>query len=186
MPGDTLDALDAIDLRILTHLQANARISNARLAEQVGLSPAPCLRRVRALEEAGIIRDYVALLDSRAVGRAVTVFVEIRLDLQVKDRLDILERAIREWPEVLECNLMTGDADYLLRVAVPDVDAYEHFLRDKLTQLEGVASIQSRFALKQVKYTTALPIGSRPDRAPRAGSDTFRGGEPDGPRNERA
>ena len=158
MPPDAPHTLDAIDRRILTHLQRNARMSNARLAERVGLSPAPCLRRIRALEEAGIIRDYVALLDSRAVDRAVTVFIEIRLDLQVKDRLDILERAIREWPEVLECNLMTGDADYLLRVAVPDVDAYEHFLRDKLTRLEGVASIKSSFALKQVKYTTALPI----------------------------
>ena len=152
--------LNAIDRQILTHLQRNARMSKARLAERVGLSPAPCLRRIRALEEAGIIRDYVALVDSRAVDRAVTVFIEIRLDLQVKDRLDILERAIREWPEVLECNLMTGDADYLLRVAVPDVDAYEHFLRGKLTRLEGVASIKSSFALKQVKYTTALPIGA--------------------------
>ncbi len=158
--------LDAIDRQILTHLQRNARMSNARLAERVGLSPAPCLRRIRALEEAGIIRDYVALVDSRTVDRAVTVFIEIRLDLQVKDRLDILERAIREWPEVLECNLMTGDADYLLRVAVPDVDAYEHFLRDKLTQLEGVASIKSSFALKQVKYTTALPIDAGRQSAP--------------------
>ncbi|MYI75460.1 MAG: Lrp/AsnC family transcriptional regulator [Acidobacteria bacterium] len=158
MPTNTPDVLDEIDRRILTHLQRDARMTNAKLAERVGLSPAPCLRRVRALEAAGIIRDYVALLDSRAVGRAVTVFIEIRLDLQVKDRLDILERAIREWPEVLECSLMTGDADYMLRVAVPDVDAYEQFLRDKLTRLEGVASIKSSFALKQVKYTTALPI----------------------------
>ena len=160
MPTALLEALDEIDRQILGHLQRNARVSNAKLAELVGLSPAPCLRRIRALEEAGIIRDYVALLDTRAVGRAVTVFIEIRLDLQVKDRLDILERAIREWPEVLECNLMTGDADYMLRVAVPDVDAYEHFLRDKLTRLEGVASVKSSFALKQVKYTTALPLGS--------------------------
>ena len=158
MPTNIPDALDEIDRRILTHLQRDARMTNAKLAERVGLSPAPCLRRVRALEAAGVIRDYVALLDSRAVGRAVTVFIEIRLDLQVKDRLDILERAIREWPEVLECSLMTGDADYMLRVAVPDVDAYEQFLRDKLTRLEGVASIKSSFALKQVKYTTALPI----------------------------
>lgn len=165
MPTTIAHAPDEIDQRILTHLQRNARIPNARLAELVGLSPAPCLRRIRALEEAGIIRGYVALLDSRAVGRAVTVFIEIRLDLQVKDRLDILERAIREWPEVLECNLMTGDADYMLRVAVPDVNAYEHFLRDKLTRIEGVASIKSSFALKQVKYTTALPIGRGTDSA---------------------
>ena len=158
MPAYTPDVLDEIDRRILTHLQRDARMTNAKLAGRVGLSPAPCLRRVRALEAAGVIRDYVALLDSRALGRAVTVFIEIRLDLQVKDRLDILERAIREWPEVLECSLMTGDADYMLRVAVPDVDAYEQFLRDKLTRLEGVASIKSSFALKQVKYTTALPI----------------------------
>ena len=159
MPANAPDALDEIDRRILTHLQRDARMTNAKLAARVGLSPAPCLRRVRALEAAGVIRGYAALLDSRAVGRAVTVFIEIRLDLQVKDRLDILERAIREWPEVLECNLMTGDADYMLRVAVPDVNAYEQFLRDKLTQLEGVASIKSSFALKQVKYTTALPVG---------------------------
>ena len=169
MPVAAADALDEIDVRILTHLQADARMSNARLAGLVGLSPAPCLRRIRALEDAGFIRDYVALLDSRAVGRAVTVFVEIRLDLQVEDRLDILERAIREWPEVLECNLMTGDADYMLRVAVPDVDAYEHFLRDKLTRLEGVASIKSSFALKQVKYTTALPLGDRGETPRRGG-----------------
>ena len=158
MPTNIPDALDEIDRRILAHLQRDARMTNAKLAGLVGLSPAPCLRRIRALEATGVIRDYVALLDSRAIGRAVTVFIEIRLDLQVKDRLDILERAIREWPEVLECSLMTGDADYMLRVAVPDVDAYEQFLRDKLTRLEGVASIKSSFALKQVKYTTALPI----------------------------
>ena len=150
--------LDEIDRNILTHLQQNARISNAKLADLVGLSPAPCLRRLRALEEAGIIKDYVALLDPRSVNRDVMVFIEIRLDLQLKDRLDILEKAIRQWPEVLECYLMTGDADYLLRVAVPDVAAYERFLRDKLTRLESVASIKSSFALQQVKHTTALPL----------------------------
>ena len=150
--------LDVIDRNILAHLQRNARISNAKLAEIVGLSPAPCLRRLRTLEEAGIIREYVALLDPRSVNRGVVVFIEIRLDLQVKDRLDILEKAISQWPEVLECYLMTGDADYLLRVAVPDVEAYERFLRDKLTRLESVASIKSSFALQQVKHTTALPL----------------------------
>lgn len=149
---------DAIDRNILTHLQQNARIPNTKLAELVGLSPAPCLRRLRALEEAGIIREYVALLDPRSVNREVMVFIEIRLDLQLKDRLDILEKAIRQWPEVLECYLMTGDADYLLRVAVPDVAAYERFLRDKLTRLKSVASIKSSFALQQVKHTTALPL----------------------------
>ena len=150
--------LDAIDRNILAHLQQNARISKAKLAEIVGLSPAPCQRRLRTLEEAGIIREYVALLDPRSVNRDVVVFIEIRLDLQVKDRLDILEKAISQWPEVLECYLMTGDADYLLRVAVPDVEAYEQFLRSKLTRLESVASIKSSFALQQVKHTTVLPL----------------------------
>ena len=166
MSASKLDSLDEIDRKILTYLQRNARVSNTKLSELVGLSPAPCLRRIRALEESGIIREYVALLDSAAVNRGVTVFIEIRLDLQVKDRLDILEQAIHQWPEVLECYLMTGDADYLLRVAVPDVEAYQHFLRDKLTRLESVASIKSSFGLKQVKYTTALPLSAAPERLP--------------------
>ena len=150
--------LDEIDRRLLRHLQDDARISNARLAELVGLSPAPCLRRVRALEEAGVIRKYVTLVDPRTVGRGVTVFVAIRLDLQAEGRLEILESAVREWPEVLECYLMTGDADSLLRVVVADVEAYEHFLRTRLTRLESVASIRSSFALKEVMYSTAMPI----------------------------
>ena len=150
--------LDSIDRNILIHLQENARISNTKLAKLVGLSPAPCLRRLRALEQAGIIREYVALLDPRSINREVMVFIEIRLDLQVKDRLDILERAINQWPEVLECYLVTGDADYLLRVALSDVDDYQRFLRDKLTRLKSVASIKSSFALQQVKHTTAMPL----------------------------
>ena len=159
--------LDEIDIKILNRLQDDARASNVQLAEAVGLSPAPCLRRVRALEEAGVIRRYVTLLDPSAVNLGVTVFVQITLDLQVEGRLEIFEQAIMRRPEVLECYLMTGDADYLLRVVVPDVGAYERFLRDALTRIESAAGIKSSFALKQVKYSTALPLGTAlPDHAP--------------------
>jgi DNA-binding Lrp family transcriptional regulator len=150
--------LDDIDLKILEHLQQNARIANVDLAERVGLSPAPCLRRVRALEEAGVIRRYLALVDQAALNIGVTVFVQVTLDLQVEGRLEIFENAIMKRPEVLECYLMTGDADYLLRVVVPDVPAYERFLRDTLTRIESAAGIKSSFALKQVKYFTGLPL----------------------------
>ena len=150
--------LDEIDRKILRELQANARISNAQLADRVGLSAAPCLRRVSALEDSGVIRRHVTLLDPAAVSLAVTVFVQITLDLQLENRLDAFEKAILRRPEVMECYLMTGDSDYLLRVVVPDVAAYERFLKDSLTRIEAVAGIKSSFALKQVKYSTALPI----------------------------
>jgi Lrp/AsnC family transcriptional regulator, leucine-responsive regulatory protein len=151
-------AFDEIDRRILAHMQEEARISNVELAARVGLSAAPCLRRLRALEESGVIRKYVTLLDPAAVKLGVTVFVQISLDLQVEGRLEIFERALLRHPEVLECYLMTGDADYLVRVVVPDVAAYERFLKDVLTRIEGVAGIKSSFALKQVKYSTVLPL----------------------------
>jgi len=160
--------LDEIDRKILKHLQKNARIPNVKLAALVGLSPAPCLRRVRGLEEAGIIREYVALVDAKTVQRGVTVFTAIRLDLQVEDRLEIVEKAVKQWPEVLECYLITGDADFLLRVVVADVEAYERFLRDRLTRLQSVASIRSSFALKQVKYTTALPLSAEEAAQPQS------------------
>jgi Lrp/AsnC family transcriptional regulator, leucine-responsive regulatory protein len=149
---------DDIDYAILEHLQEHARISNVDLADRVGLSPAPCLRRVQALENAGVIRKYVTLLDPKAVERSVTVFVQISLDLQVEGRLEAFEHEIMPRPEVLECYLMTGDADYLIRVVVPDVAAYERFLKDSLTRVVGVAGIKSSFALRQVKYSTALPL----------------------------
>ena len=150
--------LDDIDLKILEHLQQNARISNVDLAGEVGLSPAPCLRRVRALEDGAVIRRYLAQIDQAALNIGVTVFVQVTLDLQVEGRLEIFENAIMKRPEVLECYLMTGDADYLLRVVVPDVPAYERFLFEHLTRIPGIASIKSSFALKQVKYSTALPF----------------------------
>jgi len=152
-------ALDAIDRRILARLQDNARLTNVELAEAVGLSPSPCLRRVRELEQSGTIRRYVALLDPTAIGLPVSVFVNVTLERQVETALERFEAAILKRPEVMECYLMTGDADYLLRVVTADLSAYERFLVEHLTRVPGVASIKSSFALKQVKYRTALPMG---------------------------
>ena len=150
--------IDAIDLKILDVLQRNARISNAELAQSVGLSPSPCLRRIRNLEKAGVISKYAAILDQTVVELSISVFVQVTLERQVESALESFERLIRERAEVLECYLMTGDADYLLRIVVPDVAAYERFLKDHLTRIPGVASIKSSFALNRVKYETALPI----------------------------
>ena len=150
--------LDAIDLRILAALQENARIANTDLSAAVGLSPAPCLRRVRALEERGVIRKHVTLVSPAAVGLPVSVFVSISLERQVEEALKRFERVILARPEVMECYLMTGDADYLLRVVCADLGAYERFVLDHLTKVPGVSSIRSSFALKQVKYSTALPL----------------------------
>jgi Lrp/AsnC family leucine-responsive transcriptional regulator len=151
-------ALDAIDRKILEHLQADGRMSLSDLAAKVGLSSSPCLRRVRSLERAGVISRYVAVLDQRAVGLPVSVFVSIKLEKQRQESLDRFAKAIARWPEVLECYLMTGPRDYWLRVVVPDLAAYERFVKQKLTRLEGIASIESSFALEQVKYTNVLPV----------------------------
>jgi Lrp/AsnC family leucine-responsive transcriptional regulator len=153
-----ISSLDALDRKILELLQADGRISIADLAEKVGLSPSPCLRRVRNLEKAGVIARYVAVLDQRAAGLPVSVFVSIKLEKQQQESLDRFDAAIRRWPEVLECYLMTGSRDYWLRVVVPDLDAYERFVKQKLTRIEGIASIESSFALQQVKYTNVLPL----------------------------
>jgi len=150
--------LDNIDRRILTALQNNARISNVELAHMVGLSPSPCLRRVKTLEDCGVIQRYVSLLDQGAVGFPVSVFVNVTLERQVESALEQFEAAIGKRPEVLECYLMTGDADYLLRVVTSDLASYERFLVDHLTRIPGVSSIKSSFALKQVSYRTALPL----------------------------
>jgi Lrp/AsnC family leucine-responsive transcriptional regulator len=150
--------LDAVDRKILQHLQSDGRMSLADLAEKVGLSPSPCLRRVRMLERDGVIARYVAVLDQRAVGLPVSVFVSIKLERQRQESLDRFAKAIERWPEVLECYLMTGPRDYWLRVVVPDLAAYERFVKQKLTRLEGIASIESSFALEQVKYTNVLPV----------------------------
>ncbi len=150
--------LDEIDIQILQHLQREARISNAELADRVGLSPAPCLRRVRALEQQGVIRRYVTLLNPAALNLSVTVFVQVKLDRQVAERFQILEQAILKRPEVLECYVMTGGHDFLLKVVVRDVSAYEEFHREFLSKIESVSSTDSSFALKQVKNFTELPL----------------------------
>lgn len=150
--------LDAIDLAILAELQRDGSLSNVELARRVNLSPSPCLARVRALERAGTIRRYVALVDPEALGLGVSVFISISLREQNTATLAEFERRIAAHDEVMEAYLMTGDADYLLRVVVPDVRALERFIVDVLSRLPGVGSIKSSFALKQVKYETALPI----------------------------
>jgi Lrp/AsnC family leucine-responsive transcriptional regulator len=150
--------LDATDRRILDALQSNAKLSNVELAAQVHLSPSPCLARVRALERSGVIQRYVTLLDPLRVGKAVSVFIQVRLEQQVEHALKSFEAAVAAWPEVMECYLMTGDSDYLLRVVVSDIPALERFILDRLTTIKGVANIRSSFALKQVKYETALPL----------------------------
>ncbi len=151
-------ALDKIDRQILAALQANARQRNVELAEQVGLSASPCLRRVRRLKDLGVIREFTTLVDPEAVGLPVSVFIQVTLERQIEHSLESFEAQIVHWPEVMECYLMTGDSDYLLRVVAADLTAYQEFLMNKLTRVEGVASIKSSFALKRVVYRTALPV----------------------------
>jgi len=151
-------SFDATDRRILEVIQEEARISNSELADRIGLSPSPCWRRVRTLEDDGVIERYVTLVNAKAVGLPITVFATVALEKQVESALESFERAVMERPEVMECNLMTGEFDYLLRVVVPDLAAYERFLMDHLTRIKGIASIKSSFSLKQVSYKTALPL----------------------------
>ena len=155
MPNRTLDS---IDLKILRQLQDDAAIPNVALARKVGLSPSPCLRRVQLLDEQGIIRQRVTLLDPGAVGLGMNVFVQVTLEKQTERTLQQFERKILEYPEVLECYLMTGEADYLLRAVLPDMESFERFVVDRLTRIAGVARVRSSFAMKRVKYTTRLPI----------------------------
>lgn len=150
--------LDSTDRKILRILQENAAISNVELARKVGLSPSPCLRRVQQLDQLGIIRRRVTLLEPGAVGLGVSVFVQVSLEKQADRALRTFEKVILARPEVMECYLMTGDADYLLRVVVPDIPSFERFVLDHLTHISSVARVRSSFALKQVKYTTTLPV----------------------------
>ncbi len=158
MGQGTAMQLDAIDKRILEILQKKGRLSNADLADAVGLSQSACHRRVHRLEKDGFIRDYVALLNARMVNRPTTVFVEIRLSGQTDAILNKFERALSAVPEVLECHLMAGTADYLLKVVVRDTDDFARVHRTSLATLPGVVQVQSSFALKTVFKTTALPL----------------------------
>ena len=155
--------LDRIDLSILDHLQRAGRATTIELSDAAGLSPSPCHRRQKLLEESGVITGYVALLDQDRVGLPVNVMVSVELAGQTQEMLEAFEAAIAELPEVMECMLMTGASDYLLRVVASDLGAYEEFLRTRLTRLPGVRGVRSAFALKRVIYRTNLPI-KRPGR----------------------
>lgn len=153
--------LDAVDIRILQALQENARASVTELADRVGLTTSPCVRRLKRLEDAGIIQGYAVLLNQEKVGLPVSVFVSVKLETQREEALQIFEEAMRRSSQVVECYLMTGTRDYLLRVVVPDLAAFERFLKETLTRVDGVGSIESSFALAQVKYANALPLDER-------------------------
>ena len=150
--------LDAIDKKIIRLLQADGKITVGELSEKVGLSPSPCARRVRLLEEAGIIKGYAALIDQSKVGLPISAFASIKLERQSEENLDRFGEAVSGWSEVVDCYLMTGQRDYLMRIVTSDLESYERFLKDKLTRLEGVASIETSFALVQIKRSEALPI----------------------------
>ena len=150
--------LDTIDLKILQELQLDGALSNIELAKRVHLSPSPCLARVRALESAGVIDRYVALASAAALGLGLNVFINISLTSQNKESLAHFEHRICEHDEVMECYLMTGDSDYLIRIAVADIGALEKFILEQLTPIPGIEKIRSSFALKQVRYKTALPL----------------------------
>lgn len=151
--------LDRIDRRILTEMQRNGRISNLELAERVGLSPTPCSRRVRQLEEAGIIRQHVTLLDPDQLNLKLTALIQISMDRHTPDRFENFQARVAEFPEVVECSLITGQAaDYLIKVVVPDMDAYQQFLLGKITRIDGVSGVQSSFVMRQIINKTELPL----------------------------
>ena len=150
--------LDKTDLRILSQLQQDASLSNVELAAKVSLSPSPTLARVKQMENEGVIAGYVALVDPHALGLKVNVFVRVSLEKQEAAALERFEQAVSHFDEVMEVYLMTGDEDYLLRIVVADIQALERFILEHLTRIPGIKNIKSSFALKQVKYKTALPI----------------------------
>lgn len=151
--------LDRHDRRILELLQEDARLSNQELADRIGLSPSPCLRRVRSLEESGLIAGYRALVDARKLGLTLTALVHISMDRHTPDRFANLEKQVARLPEVLECLLITGqEADYQLKVIVKDMDAYQALLLNKITRIEGVTGVHSSFVLRSVIDRTALPL----------------------------
>lgn len=154
-------SLDAIDRRILRELQADARLRNLELAQRVGLSPSPCLRRVRRLEQAGVIRGYRALLDRSRLGLGLTLFVAIRIEGHEEERESAVEAAIRAMPEVVACHLVSGEADFLLEIVLPELAAYEALLLRRLLKLPGVKDVRTSFVLREVKPPAPLPIKDR-------------------------
>ncbi len=155
----TIPKLDRSDRRILDVLQGNARISNLELADAVGLSPTPCARRVKRLEDSGLIRAHVTLLDQQELGLSLTAFINISMDRHTPDRFEAFEAAVRDYPEVIECSVVTGqNSDYLIQAVVPDMAYYERFLLGHLTRIPGVTGVHSSFVLRRVVQRTALPL----------------------------
>jgi Lrp/AsnC family leucine-responsive transcriptional regulator len=150
--------LDDIDRKIIAAIQGNGKITANELSDRVGLSPSPCARRVRLLEDSGVIKGYTAVIDQKKVGLPISAFASIKLERQREEDLDRFALAVARWPEVVDCYLMTGQRDYLMRIVVRDLEAYERFIKDKLTRLDGVASIETSFALDQVKRSEVLPL----------------------------
>lgn len=151
--------LDGYDRRILEALQDDGRLSNQDLADRIGLSPSPCLRRVRRLEEAGLIGAYRALLNARALGLNLMAFIQISMDRHTPERFENFERHIGDYPEVLECHLITGQsADYLLKVIVADMDGFQALLLNKITRIDGVTGVHSSFVMKSPVSKTSLPL----------------------------
>ena len=150
--------LDRTDRKILDILQAEGRLSNLELAERVALSPSPCLRRVKRLEDAGVIRQYVALVDSRKVGLGLLAYVSVKLEKRGEGAVKAFARAVQHWREVVACYSMTGDLDYLLRVHVEDLEHYSRFVMDSLLKHPGIIDVKSSFALERIKDTTAVPL----------------------------
>lgn len=149
--------LDSTDRRMLALLQDDGRITNQDLSQRIGLSPTPCLRRLKRLEESGVIKGYSAIVDPKAYGLPFSVFVSVRLSQQTQEHIAEFEKAVESWPEVAECYLMTGSQDYLLRVLTDGIDGYERFLKQKMTRLKCIQSVESNFALATIKKRTGLP-----------------------------
>jgi len=151
--------IDRVDRRLLEVLQAEGRISNVALAERLHLSPSPCLRRHKALEERGVIDGYRAVLDREAIGLALTVFVEVKVDGHSEEKARAIEEAVAKMPEVVSCHIVSGAADFLLEVVVPDLRAYERLLLGSLLKLPAINDVRSNFAIREVKRSSPLPLG---------------------------
>ena len=159
MPSNPPLKLDAYDLKILDLLQQNGGLTNQEIADRIGLSPSPCSRRIKQLEEAGVICERVVRLSPRALGLELTVLLHIRMDRHTPERFEAFESVVRRYPEVQECYLITGqEADYQLKITVPNMEEYQDFLLNKITRIDGVIGVHSSFVLRKPIDTTALPL----------------------------
>ena len=156
--------LDDIDLKILRELQKDARIKIVELADKVGLSATPCQRRIKILEEGGVIRQYATLLDAESLGYSVNVFIYVQLERKTEAHFEAFEEEIKRHPDVMECHVVTGAHDYLLRMIAADIAGYEHFITGTLMRIDGVKDIQSSFSIRRALYRTDLPLASNKQR----------------------